>query len=96
MTHRLWWRADQVAHWMHEHRLLPGRVKHWVCDRFDLSLGLTPEEMSSSGRVNDSESDDDWTENDVLTERQIRDHMDRENWQRVNPLSSPPAREEDT
>lgn len=95
MTHRLWWRTNQAVRWLHSHRLLPGRIKHWVCDRFDQSLGLTPEEMGSTGKTNDSDSDN-WTENDALTERQIRDHMDRENWRQADPMSSSPAQEEDT
>lgn len=87
MSHRMWWKIDQASHWLHQRHLLPERIRRWICDRFDLSLGLTPEEMSRTA--------DDWTAGgDALTERQIRDHMDRENWHQVEPLAEPPSREE--
>jgi hypothetical protein len=39
MRHRLLRWVDTAAHILH----LPGR--RWVCDRYDLSLGVTPDEL---------------------------------------------------
>lgn len=33
------------ARWHHRIHLIPGFVLAWVCDRYDLALGVTPEEL---------------------------------------------------
>lgn len=39
---RFWCALDEIAHALH----LPGRA--WICDRFDLSLGVTREELKTA------------------------------------------------
>lgn len=37
-----WWSAiDTSAHALH----LPGRLTRWICDRYDLALGVAPDEL---------------------------------------------------
>ena len=39
----MWVRLDVFAH-MHS-RLVPRRVRAWICDRLDLAYGMTKEEL---------------------------------------------------
>jgi len=45
-----WWWAlvDTVAHILDRVRLIPGRLRGWVCDRYDLALGVTRDELRRS------------------------------------------------
>jgi hypothetical protein len=38
-------RRSARARWHHSIHLIPGRLLGWVCDRYDLSLGLTRDEL---------------------------------------------------
>lgn len=40
---KLFMAFDGAAHVLHRYGLLPRRQLHWVCDRFDLFLGVPPE-----------------------------------------------------
>lgn len=67
MRHRLWRIADTAAHllyaptmrgtrcgrarWHHRVHLIPHRVFGWICDRYELSLGITPDELRRSRPV---------------------------------------------
>jgi hypothetical protein len=69
----VWQLIDSASHRL---RWLPKRLRRWICDRYDLSLGMTRGDL-------------DWTTNDRLTEPQIRQRWRDENWQVVTPVFVP-------
>ena len=48
---KMWWWLDSLAHKLQ----LPGR--HWICERFDRSLGLTLDEIRRRGPEHESHRD---------------------------------------
>lgn len=45
MTARLIQVADTFAHLPVIGRIVPSPIRRWLCDRFDLALGVTPTEL---------------------------------------------------
>lgn len=39
------------THWHHRIHLIPGALLRWICDRYDRSLGVTPDEMHRTGEA---------------------------------------------
>lgn len=50
MIRRLIQAADTFAHLPVIGRIVPNPVRRWLCDRMDLSLGATPEEIARTTR----------------------------------------------
>lgn len=46
---RLFEAVDGAAHRLHAWHLIPDRLLGWLCNRFDLWLGVTPEELTETG-----------------------------------------------
>lgn len=60
----MWPKLDAIAHflycptmlgqrcvrqrWHHSIHLIPGWLLAWICDRYDLALGVTPDELYRS------------------------------------------------
>lgn len=49
----IWAYLDWVAHTLH----LPRRVQGWLCDRYDLSLGVSADELHRTAPVEDDGSE---------------------------------------
>ncbi len=45
MRLRLFMAVDGLAHVLNRVGILPDRATGWLCDRFDLWLGVTPDEL---------------------------------------------------
>lgn len=45
MRFRLFVAVDGAAHVLHRAHLIPDRLLGWLCDRFDLWLGVTADEL---------------------------------------------------
>ncbi len=41
----------EQARWHHRIHLIPGVLLRWICDRYDASLGVTPDEMHRTGEA---------------------------------------------
>lgn len=80
MSSRLWQLLDDTAHALNRVHLMPRRLGRWICDRFDLSLGLTREELRQS-------KSGDFTDDDTLTEPEIRERLAAEGWQPVEAFA---------
>lgn len=40
-----WMKIDNWSHHPSPKRLLPVKIRHWTCDRLDLAVGLTKDEL---------------------------------------------------
>lgn len=49
MRLRLFMVVDGAAHLLYRAHLIPERLLGWLCNRFDLWLGVTPDEMDRTG-----------------------------------------------
>jgi hypothetical protein len=50
MRARLIRMADDIAHLPIVCRVLPGFVRNWLCDRMDLAMGATPDDLANASR----------------------------------------------
>lgn len=50
----LWECFDEAIHARFVWRLFPARLRHWVCDRYELSLGVLPDGLY---RVRETDGD---------------------------------------
>jgi hypothetical protein len=49
----MWQRIDSASH--HLRWLLPKRLRRWICDRYDLSLGMTRDELADAAETHMTE-----------------------------------------